>query len=774
MNNKKTGHGKNALRSPGGIVLLYALFSAVWITGSDRTLAYIFPNPVLFERFSTLKGLLFIAVTGTLLYVLLTNWYVSLSTAMAASTRYRERLERVLRGSNDGWWDWNLETGKIFYSPRCWEMLGYDMGDLPSDTSLWRRLIHQDDAVKARSCFMAALRNESQNFSVELRLRHKAGHYVPVLSRYMVERNGDGATAIVSGTNMDLTEQKRAEERLRQAAAVFETTREGVIIADADKRILMVNNAFCAITGYAEEEVVGKSFDILSSGRHTAEFEHDVWTETSISGHWQGEVWSRRKNGEIYPELRSISEVRSQGGIVVNYVAVFADVSRIKASERQLEYLAHHDSLTHLPNRLLLLSHLEQSIRYAHRENHRVALLMLDLDRFKDVNDSYGHAAGDDLLKQVAERLTSRLRGMDTVARLGGDEFTIIMKQISEPEDAALVATEIMRVLNKPWTLPNNIEVHIGASIGISIYPDHGETTQDLLQHADAALYQAKHDGRGRFRYFTQGMTYAARERLDMEARLHRAIENDELRVVFQPQIDIATGHIVGAEALVRWQDPAEGLIPPARFIPIAESSSLIDSISEWVLRQSCMQGKQWIDAGFSRLTIAVNISPRQLQHDGLIDTVSRILAETGFPATCLELELTESALMERNVADLLNSIRALGVRLAIDDFGTGYSSLSYLKRFPLDVLKIDKGFVDDIPHGTDRGAIAAAIVAMGHTLGFKVLAEGVENEGQLLFLQSLGCDMFQGYLASRPVSADAFETLLAQSGTTLRALSPK
>ena len=754
---------RHPLRTPSGIVLLYALFSAIWIAGSDRALVFLFPDPAQFERFSTLKGFFFIAVTSSLLYLLLKRWHISLSSAMAASAHYRERLERVLRGSNDGWWDWNLETGYIFYSPRCWEMLGYAVNELPSDTGLWRRLIHPEDAGKARSCFNSALRNESQSFSVELRLKHKHGHYIPVLSRYMVERNVDGDTVTVSGTNMDLSERQRAEERLRQAAAVFETTREGVVIADAGKRIMMVNNAFCNITGYAEDEVAGKALDILRSGRHSADFDNDVWREVAISGHWQGEVWSRRKTGEIYPELRSISEVRNHAGFVVNYVAVFADISRIKASETQLEFLAHHDPLTKLPNRLLFLSHLEHSIRYAQRDGHRVALLMLDLDRFKDVNDSFGHAAGDELLQQVAERLTSRLRGMDTVARLGGDEFTVIMQQVSTPEDAALVANEIMTALNKPWTLSNKADVHIGVSIGISIFPDHGETTHDLLQHADAALYQAKHEGRGRFRYFSQGLTYAARERIGMEARLHRAIQQDELRVVFQPQIDIASGRIIGAEALVRWQDPHEGLISPARFIPIAESTGLIDSIGEWVLRRSCQQGKQWLDAGLPHITMAVNISPRQLQHDGLTATVTRILAETGFPATSLELELTESALMDRNVVDLLNSLRALGVRLAIDDFGTGYSSLAYLKRFPLNVLKIDKGFVDDIPHGMDDGAIAAAIVVMGHTLGFKVLAEGVETAGQLKFLTSLGCDMFQGYLASRPVTADVFESLLCK-----------
>lgn len=763
MNNESARHGQQALRTPAGIVLLYALFSAVWIAGSDRMLSYVFTSPEQYERFSTVKGFLFIAVTSAMLYLLLKHWHDSLTGAMAASTVNRERLERVLRGSNDGWWDWNLVSGEIYYSPRCWEMLGYAPAELPSDEQLWRRLMHPDDVGKARDEIVAALRNESPNHSVEVRLRHKDGHYVPVLSRYMVKRDAVGTATIVSGTSTDLSERYRSEERLRQAAAVFETTREGVIIVDAGKHILMVNNAFCNITGYLEAEVAGKPLDLLQSGRHTPEFDRDMWAEVGTSGYWQGEVWSCRKNGEVFPELRSISEVRNDAGIIVNYVIVFADISRIKASETQLEFLSHHDPLTKLPNRLLLQSHLEHSIRFAQRENHRVALLMLDLDRFKDVNDSFGHAAGDELLQQVAERLSSRLRGMDTVARLGGDEFTVILQKIEAPEEAARVATEIMNHLNKPWTLSNNAEVHIGVSIGISIFPEHGESTHDLLQHADAALYQAKHEGRGRFRYFSQGLTYAARERIGMEVRLHRAIENDELRVVYQPQIDITTGRITGAEALVRWQDPQDGLIPPSRFIPLAESTGLIDSIGEWVLRRSCMQGREWLDAGLPPLTLAVNISPRQLQHEGLIGTLTRILEETGFPARQLELELTESALMEPNVAELLAGLRALGVRLAIDDFGTGYSSLAYLKRFPLDVLKIDKGFVDDIPHGTDRGAIAAAIVAMGHTLGFKVLAEGVENDGQLAFLQSLGCDMYQGYLASRPVPAEAFEALLVR-----------
>jgi len=764
MKNKIGRKGRHTLRSPAGIVLLYALFAAAWIAGSDRLLFIVFSNPEQFERASVLKGLLFIAVTAALLYLLLKTWHRSLLQAMAASTHYRERLERVLEGSNDGWWDWDRVNDTIYYSPRCWEMLGYAMYELSADSGLWRRLMHPDDRTHAEQLFDDALEQGKQGCAVEVRLQHKDGHYVPVLLRYMIKRNDAGEPVLVSGTTMDLSESRRAEQRLRQAAAVFETTREGVVMTDGERRIVMVNRAFCDITGYTEEEVVGRKPKILSSGRHAPEFYQEMWNSIATTGHWRGEIWNRRKNGDVYPQLLSISQVKNDAGAVVNYVGVFADISRLKASETKLDFLAHHDALTQLPNRLLLLSHLEHGIRVAQRENSQLALLMLDLDRFKDVNDSFGHAAGDELLQQVAERLMSRLRGMDTVARLGGDEFTVMLQKIAQPEDAAVVASDIMSSLSRPWTLSNGAEVRIGVSIGISLFPEHGTTTHDLLQHADAALYQAKNEGRSCFRYFSQSLTYAARERIDLETRLHRAIEQGELRVFYQPQLNIATGRVVGAEALVRWQDPLEGLIPPGRFIPVAETTGLIDSIGEWMLRQTCKQGKQWLDAGLPPITLAVNIAPRQFIQGEIGDTVAKALSETGFPAAALELEVTEGALMERelDVAHLLHRLRELGVRLAIDDFGTCYSSLAYLKRFPLDVLKIDKSFVDDIPHSQDDCAIAATIVAMGHSLGLKVLAEGVENEQQLSFLRSLGCDSYQGYLVSRPLPAKEFGRLLA------------
>ena len=593
------------------------------------------------------------------------------------------------------------------------------------------------------------------------RHRKKDGALIDVeITSHVLEFAGRRAEVVLAH---DVTERLRTEERLRQAATVFENTREGITITDADERILRVNRAFCELTGYTEEEVQGQTPRLLHSGRQSPEFYAALWTSVLNTGHWQGEVWNRRKNGEVYPELLSISAVKNATGVVTHYVGVFADLSQIKASEEQLDFLAHHDPLTGLPNRLLLSARLQHSLDVAHRDGGTLALLVLDLDRFKDVNDSYGHSAGDALLQQVAERLTNRLRGADTVTRLGGDEFAVLLENLAQPQDAARVAMEVIDILSEPWRLANDAEVRLGASLGISLFPEHGQTAEDLLQQADAALYQAKSEGRGRFQYFSADLTQAARSRIELESRLRRAITDQQLRVYYQPQIAIPSGHIIGAEALVRWQDPERGLIPPGHFIPVAEETGLISAIGEWVLRETCRQGQEWRDAGLPPLTLAVNLSAHQLHHGDLAATVLQVLNDTGFPAEWLELELTESALMQREAeaVTILERLRGLGLHLAMDDFGTGYSSLAYLRRFPLDVLKIDKSFVDDLPQQREAMEIAATIIAMGHTLGLKVLAEGVETPEQLAFLQLKGCDRYQGYLTSPPIPAPAFVTLL-------------
>ncbi len=561
----------------------------------------------------------------------------------------------------------------------------------------------------------------------------------------------------------DITERQQTQAELMLAASVFDNSREGVLITDSAQRILRANTAFCRLTGYSEAELVGQTPKLLQSGHQSPDFYATLWESLKQNGHWQGELIDRRKDGSTVPILLSVSVVRGRDGGVLHYVAVHTDISRIKESEAQLEYQARHDHLTGLANRLMLHLRLEHALKRARRDRARLALLLIDLDRFKDVNDSFGHLLGDALLCQVAERLKRRVRNADTVSRLGGDEFTLLLEDARETDEAARVAEDVIGLLSEPFLLPNGTEVVVGATVGIALYPDHGNDEDALLQGADAALYQAKGEGRGRYRYFSDSMTYAARERIAMESRLRKAIAQNELRLYFQPQIDIASGALVGAEALVRWQCPDEGLIQPGRFIPIAEQSSLIEAIGEWVIRETCRQGQRWLDAGLPPLTLAVNVASRQLMRGDLVDRLAAVLEETCFPAHCLELEMTESTFMEHEarVIDILGRLRALGIRLAIDDFGTGYSSLAYLKRFPLDVLKIDKSFVDDIPRLSDDMEITATIIAMAHTLRLKVLAEGVETTEQLDFLKAHGCDFYQGYLTSRPLPAEEFARLL-------------
>ncbi len=536
------------------------------------------------------------------------------------------------------------------------------------------------------------------------------------------------------------------------------------MVTDADRRIMMVNKAFTTITGYSADEVIGNSPRLLSSGRHDADFYREMWSSIDATDHWQGEIWNRRKHGDIYPELLSISTVRSGDGTVSHYVGVFADITKLKASDKELEFLAHHDPLTKLPNRMLFLSRLQHPIEKARRQSAQMAVLMLDLDRFKDVNDSFGHLAGDDLLQMVAKQLTARLRGSDTVCRLGGDEFVILLEDIGHPEAAAHVATQIIKTLSQTWRLTGGNEVRIGVSVGISLFPEHGTSPDELIQHADTALYQAKNEGRNRFKYFSEELTRAARERIDIEIRLRQALERGDLRVFFQPQIDVESGEIRAAEALVRWLTVAGELISPAHFIPIAEESGLITAIGNWVLHETCRQGREWLNAGLPPLRLAVNLSPQQFLHSDILSVVTKTLKETGFPAHLLELELTESALMkrEKDAIQIMHNLHDLGVHLAIDDFGTGYSSLAYLKSLPLDVLKIDRSFIEDIPHHTDDMEITATIIAMAKTLRMRVIAEGVETAEQLAFLKSRQCDLYQGFLTSPPLSAAEFAAFLA------------
>ena len=559
-------------------------------------------------------------------------------------------------------------------------------------------------------------------------------------------------------------ERGRVDASMRQAATVFESTREGVVITDLQPRIVSVNAAYTTITGYTEADVLGRNPGLLRAGREDQDFYRTMWNSILETGHWQGELWNRRKNGELFPQLLTVSTVYDEEGRPSNYVGVMTDLSQLRDTEARFEHLAHYDSLTGLPNRLLLQSQLKHALESAGRHKRRVAVLSLDLDRFKNINDSLGHPVGDELLKAMARRLQEKLSGEDsTLGRLGDDEFLLILENLQRPEDAASVALDMISMLEQSFLLPSGHEVYAGASIGISLFPEDGTTSTELIQHADVALYQAKEAGRNTFSFYTPGLTLAVDERLNLEARLRRALAQNEFVVYYQPQVDIHGGTVIGCEALVRWNDPELGLIPPGRFIPLAEETGLIVPLGEWVLRQACVQARAWIDAGLPSLTLSVNLSARQMQQPDIAARIAAILKETGLPAGQLKLELTESMIMghgEEAVA-LLHTFKALGLRLSIDDFGTGYSSLAYLKRFPIDELKIDQGFVRDIPHDSNDMEIAAAIIGLARGLRLNVVAEGVETEAQREFLVQQGCHAFQGFLFSRPLPADEFTQLL-------------
>lgn len=735
---------------------LFELFGSVASTG----------KPVCFERYVAAMDMWFsISVYSPQAgyFVTIFDVITERKQAVEALLKSRSQLLRVIDGSELGFWDWNLLTNTFSVSPRLEEMLGYAPGEMDLKPENWPKFVHPDDLKKAWISIERHLAGETAAHQVELRCLAKTGEWQWVLTRgRVVEYLPDGRPLMMAGTHMDITERKATEMELRQAATVFENTQEGVVITDAETRILSVNRAFSQITGFSAEEALGKTPAILQSGRHDRAFYRELWRRIHSDGNWQGEICNRRKSGEIYPQVTTINAVYDDAGAVMHYVGVFTDVSLIKASEEHLEFLAHHDPLTRLPNRVMLFSRLGHLMGAARREGRLVALLMIDLDRFKDVNESYGHVLGDQLLQQVSERLKSLLRGTDSLVRLGGDEFTILLEDIGHPGDAGRVAGDVLAAFAGSWQLPNGAEVRVGASIGIALHPGPAETPEDLLRQADAAMYRAKQEGRGRFHYFSEDLTRNARSRIELQNRLRHAIEGGELRVFFQPQVDIRSGLVVGAEALVRWERPDEGLVTPDRFIPLAEETGLIVPLGRWVLYETCRIGRQWLDRGYPPLVLAVNVAAAQLRDSNFALEVLAALAETRFPARMLELELTESSLMSghEEVIFQLQNLRKHDVRVAIDDFGTGYSSLAYLKRFPLDVLKIDRSFVEHIGHRKDDREIVTAIIQMGHTLGFRVVAEGVETGEQLAYLKEKGCDVFQGYLKSQPLPADDFAAL--------------
>ena len=548
---------------------------------------------------------------------------------------------------------------------------------------------------------------------------------------------------------------KENRERLRQAAAVFDCTREGVLVTDARGLIVHVNRAFIEITGYQREDVLGRLPSLFKSGRHSALFYQQMFQSLQRTGEWSGEIWNRRKSGEIYPQWQTIRVIYDDQDHLSHYVAVFSDISAIKESEHELAHLAHHDPLTDLPNRLLFTDRAKQALALAQTQKRGCALLLLDLDHFKIINDSLGHNVGDQLLKLAGERLQALLGPSVTLARLGGDEFAVLAESCTQVVQAAALAQRILAALQQPFNFDGH-QLFVSASIGISLFPNDALSAEQLLRNADSALFKAKSAGREGYALYTEELTAHAQNRVEIAGELRRALQQEELRVYYQPVHDLHNGRLVGVEALVRWQHPARGLVPPGEFIPIAERTGLIADIDGWVMNQACRQMCQWLADGVPVRFVAVNVSSRLFARRELYEQVAKVLHDTGLDPTFLELEVTESAVMDDPEVALeqLHRLRELGLRLAIDDFGTGYSSLLRLKRLPVQKLKIDQGFVAGLPWDEDDAAIVRVVIALAKSMGMQVQAEGIEQVEQAQFLLDLACDMGQGYWFGRPMPA--------------------
>ncbi|WP_200345629.1 EAL and GGDEF domain-containing protein [Halochromatium glycolicum] len=820
-----------------------------------------------------------------------------------------ERFALAMRGSNDGVFDWDLETNRVYYSPRWKAMLGYADDELENTLDTWERLVAPDDRLASWRMLQDYMEGKRDDFTTEFRMRHKDGHWVEVLSRAYLARDADGKPARVVGTHVDITERKRSQRQIeaeRARAEQYLRVAGSILLAlDREGRITLINPKGCEVIGLAESELLGRDWitgfipeaerdAVASILAHL--LQDDGQASEYVEGHLltaQGDerliAWHNRvvrdaegrptgtlSSGEDVTEQRAAEQalqeerrflqdiidgiedpilvvdrdrrirrmnrsaqgkaadmgmlagdlrcyqliyqsdapchetlrscpmtnvlrsgkpskvmhqvlgadgrehthefaatpLRGRHGTIDGIIEISRDITdqielleALHAKDLRYAHLAQHDPLTELPNRFLFSDRLSQAVQLAQRSHAKLAVLFIDLDQFKQINDSFDHSHGDAVLVALARRLEGLIRGADTLARMGGDEFSIILSTIQHDEDAAKVAREVLALFQQPFEVHGH-RLFLGASIGISLHPEHGDNGEDLIRNADAALFRAKAEGRNNFQYYSQDLTAKAFERILLESSLHDAIANQELVLYYQPQLHLPSGKPCGVEALLRWRHPSMGLIAPDRFIPLAESTGLIVPIGEWVLREACAQMRHWLRSEQlpADATMAVNLSTRQLAHDDLVDRVQQALASAGLAAVNLELEITESSLMASpdESAMRLRQLRDLGVKLGMDDFGTGYSSLSYLKQLPLTKLKIDRSFVSDIPEDANDAAITQAIIGLGKSLALEILAEGIETEVQRDFLLDEGCEQGQGYLFAKPLPVSELERFLA------------
>ncbi|CAO3430700.1 sensor domain-containing protein [Azospirillum doebereinerae] len=672
-----------------------------------------------------------------------------------------EQYRSIFENAVEGIYQTTIDGRYLRVNPALAEIYGYaSPEDLIANLTDIAGQLYVDPGK--REAFADLMARKDTVHSFEARVFRRDGSIIWISESARCVRDAAGRIRYYEGTVQDITERKQHEEKIRLLATVFDSVADGILIVDPELTVQAINPAYEIVTGFQPEELLRRPLVLFAPGSHERDFIDGIWTTARQAGRWQGEVTSFRHSGDAFAAALSVTSVRAPNGVLEHYVLTVADISQRKSQEHQIRYQASYDRLTDLPNRWLVCERLEEAIARAQRGHSKVAVAFLDLNRFKQVNDTLGHHAGDELLKLVARRLRNCTRMTDTVGRLGGDEFLIVAPDAADRSAGARLVEKILYSMDEPFGVHNQ-ELFCGASIGLAFYPDDGDTADQLLRNADLAMYHAKRNPEHKYVFYDNGMRERSGFTLGLESDLRRAGGGNEFELYFQPKLDLATDRVIGAEALIRWLHPTRGMVSPAEFIPLAEETGLIWEIGAWTFLEACRRLAGWIEQGIPIPSVSVNLSPRQFQDARLVGFVRSVVEASGIPPDRLELELTEGAMIGdiEKAVTILNGLKDVGVRLSIDDFGTGYSSLAYLKRFPIDTLKIDRSFVRDIVKSSTDPAIVGTIVNLAESLGFDTIAEGVETVEQAEMLRQQRCTRIQGYLISRPLPVEAFEAFM-------------
>ncbi|PCJ14284.1 MAG: GGDEF domain-containing protein [Gammaproteobacteria bacterium] len=676
----------------------------------------------------------------------------------------QERLNLAIDASKTGLWDWNLITDEM-YQTKLDQLLGYSADEIPKFIDHLSTLVHRDDYHRVKRAMVQHFKLKSEYYLVRYRIKHSNGNWIWVEDRgQAIEWDHQGKVSRMIGTRRDVTDSRDSDTQLKLSTTVFENVSESIFVLNAKFCFITVNSFFTKTTGFSFQDILGKSvFQLDQATDIDRETYRDIFRALRKDKFWQGELVGIRKNGETYPQWLQINAIYDEDGSRFNYVGLFADLTEHRKSEQKLKYLENYDPITGLANRSLFNDRFHNAINRARRRNKNLALIFFDLDRFKQINDSYGHQTGDQLLKSVAERLSMIMPNADSISRVGSDEFTVVIESYEDSKEIEKYCTAFIESIKKPFFIKDQ-ELSLGCSIGISEFPKHAKEMQILLNQADTAMYQSKRLGGNQYHFYSSKLQASSVEKLQLETQLRKALLEDQIIVYYQPKMTLATGRIESVEALVRWDHPSKGLLAPDKFVPLAEETGLISAVGEVVLDKACAQAKYWQQQNFGEISVSVNLSAQQIHKGNLFKIVKQTVTRFDLDPKLLELELTESLLMDdiKNTVYTLEAIRNMGVCISLDDFGTGYSSLSYLKKFPIDILKIDKSFVQEVDKNSDDAAITKAIIAMAHSLGLGVIAEGVETKEHLSFLKDEGCDCIQGYLISRPVDSEKIAAILA------------